>query len=203
MDTPRTFQTTLVHPLRAELSVSMLFARADFPPHTNAETVARAMGLEAISGGDISADELKRILACILLHRFDVFDMDARAFTAYVNESTLEVEYLERAMSGNVIVVERQAPVSTALVSLLHASLGAALALYPVPAHERARDPGAPAKIELFDLVMPYGVLLCGSVRGLARALQYGLFDSLHGLLAGAPLGPAAVPPGPADASCG
>ena len=66
MEAQRIFQTTLVHALRPEFSVAALFLNAELPAGTSAELLCRSLGIEPLSGGEISHDEFRRVLACRL-----------------------------------------------------------------------------------------------------------------------------------------
>ncbi len=160
----RILQTTLVHPLRPEFSVSALFVGAVFSKNTDVDGIDAALGIEPISGGTISETELKRILVCIFSENFAVFDM----------------EFLERAIHRGFVVVERGAPQSASLAGLLNDALGATLGFFPIPERARLHDLTGSPNIELLTIVVPYGVLACGSQRGLGRALNFGLYERLH-----------------------
>ncbi len=176
----RILQTTLVHPLRPEFSVSALFVGAAFSKDTDVDGINAALGIEPISGGTISETELKRILVCIFSENFAVFDMDERAFGAFVGETDIDMEFLERATQRDFIVVERGEPQSANLAGLLNDALGATLGFFPVPVRARIHDFTGSPNIELLTIVVPYGVLACGSQRGLGRALNFGLYGRLH-----------------------
>lgn len=176
----RILQTTLVHPLRPEFSVSALFIGAVFSKDTDVAGIDAALGIEPISGGTISEAELKQVLACILSGNFAVFDMGERAFRAFVGETGIDMEFLERATHRDFIVVERGALQSASLARLLNDALGGTLGLFPVPERDRSQDVTGAPNIELLTIVVPYGVLACGSRRGLDRALNFGLYERLH-----------------------
>ena len=165
MEPRRILQTTLVHPLRPEFSVSALFAGAVFSKDTDVDGIDAALGIAPISSGTISEAELKRILVCIFSENFAVFDMG---------------EFLERAIHRDFIVVERGALQSASLAGLLNDALGATLGFFPVPERARLHDVAGAPNIELLTIVVPYGVLACGSQRGLGRALNFGLYERLH-----------------------
>ena len=107
MEAPQIFQTTLVHSLRPELSVAALFIHTEFPSGTGVEAVCQALGIEPLSGGDISRDELRRALVSVLTDSLEVFDMNQRAFHAYVNESGVDDGFLEHAITAARLVVTR------------------------------------------------------------------------------------------------
>ncbi len=180
MEPRRLLQTTLVHPLRPEFSVSALFAGAAFSKDTDVDGINAALGIEPISGGTISEAELKRVLVCIFSENFAVFDMDERAFRAFVGETGVDMEFLERATHQDFIVVERGAPQWASLAGLVNDALGATLGFFPVPERSRFHDVTGSPNIELLTIVVPYGVLACGSQRGLGRALNFGLYERLH-----------------------
>ncbi len=179
----RILQTTLVHPLRPEFSVSALFVGAVFSKNTDVDGIDAALGIEPISGGTISEAELKRVLVCIFSENFAVFDMDERAFGAFVGETDIDMEFLERAIHRDFIAIERGAPQSASLAGLLNDALGATLGFFPVPERARFHDFTGSPNIELLTIVVPYGVLACGSQRGLGRALNFGLYERLHSSL--------------------
>ena len=99
MDARRIFQTTLVHSIRPEFSLASLFLSAGIPDQARAEAVCRSLGIEPLSSGEISSDELRRVLACLLCDNLEVFDMNPRAFRLYVNESGIEMSFLEHAQT--------------------------------------------------------------------------------------------------------
>ena len=180
MESRRLFQTTLVHPLKPEFSLSALFVAAALPPDTNVDGLTAALGMDLLSGGTISEAELKRVLACILSGNFDVFDMNDRAFRTFVNQFDIGFEYLDRIIHKDDIVIERGSPASETLFGLLNDSFGAALSLFTLSERARVQDLTGFHKIELLILIMPYGFLLCGIMRGISRALHFGLYDRLY-----------------------
>ncbi len=180
MEPRRILQTTLVHPLRPEFSVSALFVGAVFSKDTDVDGIDAALGIAAISSGSISEAELKRVLVCIFSENFAVFDMDERAFGAFVGETDIDMEFLERAIHRDFIVIERAVPQSARLAGLLNDALGATLGVFPVPERARFHDVTGSPNIGLLTIVVPYGVPACGSQRGLGRALNFGLYGRLH-----------------------
>jgi len=107
MDARRIFQTTLVHSIKPEFSLAALFLSAEVPDQARAEAVCRSLGIEPLSSGEISSDELQRVLACLLCDNLEVFDMNPRAFRLYVNESGIEMSFLEHAQTTACLVVAR------------------------------------------------------------------------------------------------
>ncbi len=107
MDARRIFQTTLVHSIKPEFSLAALFLSAEVPDQARAEAVCRSLGIEPLSSGEISSDELQRVLACLLCDNLEVFDMNPRAFRLYVNESGIEMSFLEHAQTVSGLVVAR------------------------------------------------------------------------------------------------
>ncbi len=180
----RLLQTTLVHPLRPEFSVSALFVGAVFSKDTDIDGIDAALGIAPISSGTISEAELKRILVCIFSENFAVFDMGERAFGAFVGETDIDMEFLDQVIHRDFIVVERGALQSASLAGLLNDAVGATLGFFPVPERARHHDISGSPNIELLTIVVPYGVLACGSQRGLGRALNFGLYERLHHSLA-------------------
>ncbi len=185
MEVRRIFQTTLVHPIRPEFSVAALFLGAEFPAGTGVEAVSRTLGIEPLSSGEISEDELRPVLACILTGSLEVFDMNPRAFRVFVNEAGIDESFLDHALGGARLVVERGQggdPVGLAahtLGGLLSEGLGAALGLYVLSDHDRLHDVSGRHQIELLVLLLPDGLLVCGSQRGLDRALHFGLQERI------------------------
>ncbi len=155
MEPRRILQTTLVHPLRPEFSVSALFVGAVFSKDTDVDGIDAALGIEPISGGTISEAELKRVLVCIFSENFAVFNMDERAFGAFVGETDIDMEFLERAIHRDFIVIERAVPQSASLAGLLNDALGATLGFFPVPERARFHDLTGSANIELLTIVVP------------------------------------------------
>ncbi len=180
MEPRRILQTTLVHPMRPEFSVTALFVGAAFSKNTDVDGVNAALGIEPVSGGSISEAELKRVLASILTDNFAVFDMAERAFTIYVNEADIDMDFLDLAVHRDYIVVDRGSPRSETLAALSKSAFGATLGLFSVPDRVQFHDVTGSPKIELLTLVMPYGILACGSQRGIGRALSFGLYERLH-----------------------
>ncbi len=195
MEARRIFQTTVVHGLRPEFSVAALFLNTEFPPEVSAEALCRALGIEPLSGGEISHDEFRRVLACLLTGSLEIFDMNPRAFLSYVNRSGIEESFLEHALSAARLVVTRgdlRGPgvggktraahtlAAQTLDGLLTDSLAAVFGLYRLPEHDRLHDTGGRHAIELLFLVLPEGLLLAGSQRGLDRALHFGLYERIH-----------------------
>ncbi len=182
MEVRRIFQTTLVHPIRPEFSVAALFLGAKFPAGTGVEVVSRTLGIEPLSSGDISEDELRRVLACILTGSLEVFDMNPRAFRVFVNESGIDEGFLDHALAAAHLVVERGQVglAAQTLGGLLGESLGAAFGLYALSDHDRLHDVSGRHQIELLVLLLPDGLLVCGSQRGLDRALHFGLQERIN-----------------------
>ena len=190
MEVRRIFQTTLVHPIRPEFSVAALFLGAEFPAGTGVEAVSRTLGIEPLSSGDISGDELRRVLACILTGSLEVFDMNPRAFRVFVNQSGISEAFLDHVLAAARLVVERsqegaQVGLATQTLSGLHSEgLGAALGLYALSDHDRLHDVSGRHQIELLVLLLPDGLLVCGSQRGLDRALHFGLQGRINQITA-------------------
>ncbi len=197
MEARRIFQTTLVHGLRPEFSVAALFLDAAFSAASlaegGAEAVCRSLGIEPLSGGEISADELRRVVVCLLTGSLEVFDMNPRAFQFYVNQSGIEEGFLNHVLSEARLVVARPHPTSggpsgqggaslaaQTLNDLLAGSLAAGLGFYALGEHDRLHDVSGRHMIELMFLILPEGLLLAGSQRGLDRALHFGLYERLH-----------------------
>ena len=209
MEARRIFQTTLVHPIRPEFSVAALFLDAAIPAAAGADTEARAealcrsLGIEPLSGGEISRDELRRVLVCVLTGSLEVFDMNPRAFHVHVNESGIDAGFLEHVLAAARLVVTRggtqggrqgsEAAPTLAAQTLaaptlaaqtldgLHAdSLAAVFGLYRLSERDRLHDLGGRHAIELLFLILPEGLLLAGSQHGLDRALHFGLYERLH-----------------------
>lgn len=194
MEARRIFQTTLVHGLRPEFSVAALFLNAPFTPgmlaergaEGGAEAVCRSLGIEPLSGGEISADELRRVLVCLLTGSLEVFDMNPRAFQYYVNQSGIEEAFLNHVLSEARLVVAHPHPTSSGTLAaqtlngLLAGSLAAGLGFYALGEHDRLHDVSGRHMIELLFLILPEGLLLAGSQRGLDRALHFGLYERLH-----------------------
>ncbi len=199
MEARRIFQTTLVHSLRPEFSVAALFLNAEFPAGAGAaaeaEALCRSLGIEPLSGGEISHDELRRVLACVLTGSLEVFDMNPRAFHTYVNASGIDEGFLEHALTTARLVVARGGPPSAqgaaqtlaaqtlaaqTLDGLLADSLAAVFGLYRLPERDRLHDVSGRHAIELLFLILPEGLLLAGSQRGLDRALHFGLYERIH-----------------------
>ena len=126
------------------------------------------------------------MLACILTGSLDVFDMNPRAFRVFVNESGINEGFLDHALGGARLVVERgqgggQAGLAAhTLGGLLSEGLGAALGLYALSDHDRLHDVSGRHQIELLVLLLPDGLLVCGSQRGLDRALHFGLQERIN-----------------------
>lgn len=175
MESRQIFQTTLIHPLRPEYSVAALFVCANFSEHSDIDTVLEAFGIESISGGSISEPELKRIMAYILSDAADIFDMNDAAFRTFANGSDISIEFLDKALYENSFIIEEERPERRGLNSLLLNSFGASVGQYAVPEHARLHDTSGQPKITLLNVNLPYGVMLCGSSRGIDRALHYGL----------------------------
>ena len=107
MDARRIFQTTLIHSIRPEYALSALYLSADIPDQARAEAICHSLSIEPISGGEITSDELRRVLACLLCDNLEVFDMNPREFRHYVNESGIEMSFLEHAQTTACLVVAR------------------------------------------------------------------------------------------------
>ncbi len=186
MEARRIFQTTLVHSLRPEFSVAALFLDARIPAESGVEDVCGRLGIEPLSGGEISHDELRRVLACVLTGSLEVFDMNPRAFHTYVNASGIDEGFLEHALTAARLVVARgaqggaQTLTAQTLDVLLADSLAAVFGLYRLPERDRLHDVSGRHAIELLFLILPEGLLLAGSQRGLDRALHFGLYERIH-----------------------
>jgi hypothetical protein len=188
MEARRIFQTTLVHPLRPEFSVAALYLDAAIPEGTAAELVCRSLGIDPLSGGEISAEELRRVLACLLTDNLEVFDMTPRAFLAYVNESGIDQGFLAHALSEARLVIARgsgpgggpAALAAQTLDGLLADALAAGFGFYALSERDRLHDASGRHQIEILFLILRGGLLLAGSQRGLDRALHFGLHERLH-----------------------
>jgi hypothetical protein len=196
MDARRIFQTTLVHSIRPEFSLASLFLSAGIPDQARAEAVCRSLGIEPLSSGEISSDELRRVLACLLCDNLEVFDMNPRAFRLYVNESGIEMSFLEHAQTVSGLVVARgkiggggqdsdrgsgqPALAAQTLDGLLADSFAAGFGLYHLSESDRLHEASGRHTIELLFLFLSEGLLLVGSQHGLDSALYYGLYERLH-----------------------
>ena len=200
MDARRIFQTTLVHSIRPEYSLATLFLGAEIPDQARAEAICRSLSIEPISSGEISSDELRRVLACLLSDNLEVFDMNPRAFRNYVNESGIEMSFLEHAQTAAGLVVARGKArgsgrgsgsgsgrgggqpglAAQTLDGLLADSFAAGFGFYHLSESDRFQDAGGRHSIELLFLFLSEGMLLVGSQRGLDRALYFGLYERLH-----------------------
>ncbi len=56
----------------------------------------------------------------------------------------------------------------------------AVFGLYRLPERDRLHNLGGRHAIEILFLILPEGLLLAGSQRGLDRALHFGLYERLH-----------------------
>ncbi len=196
MEARRIFQTTLVHALRPAFSVAALFLATPFPAGADAggdaEALCRALGIEPMSGGEISHDELRRVLACLLTGSLEVFDMTPRAFLTYVNMSGIEESFLNHVLTAARLVVTRggalgvpgggQAGTLAAqtLEGLLADSRAAVFGLYRLSERDRLHEVSGRHMIELLCLILPEGLLIIGSQRGLDRALHFGLYERIY-----------------------
>jgi hypothetical protein len=130
------------------------------------------------------------VLACVLTGSLEVFDMNPRAFHTYVNASGIDEGFLEHALTAARLVVARGGPHSgqgatqtlaaQTLDGLLADSLAAVFGLYRLAERDRLHDVSGRHEIELLFLVLPEGLLLVGSQRGLDRALHFGLYERIH-----------------------
>ncbi|MEE8188168.1 MAG: hypothetical protein V3T80_03065 [Kiloniellales bacterium] len=176
----RIFQTTLLHPLRPNYSVAVLFVCANFSEHANIDAALAAFGIEPISGGSISEAELKRIVAYLLSDNSDVFEMTDSAFRQFVNRTDISTEFLDRVLNEKELIIEEEQTEQKSLTALLNNSFGAALGQYAIPDRSVFHDSSGLPKITLLNVNLPYGILLCGSVRGLDRALHFGLYEKIY-----------------------
>lgn len=193
MEVRRIFQTTLVHPLRSEYSVAALFAGAEIAPGSGMDGLCRGLGIEPLSGGEISSDELRRVVVYLLTGNFETFDMNPRAFLSYINESGIDDRFLAHVLGHARLVTESGARgenpqlgggglQAQTLGSMLAGSQGAEIGLYGLSEHDRLHDLSGRHQIELLVLLLRDGLLICGSQHGLARALHFGLQDRLNQL---------------------
>ncbi len=187
MDARRIYQTTLLHPLRPEFSVAALFLGARFADASGAEALCRSLAIEPLSGGEISAQELRRVLACLLTDSLEVFDMTPPAFLNYVNASGIDQSFMEHALSEAHLVIARggatDGPATLAsqtLDGLLADSLAAGFGFYTLSERDRLHEISGRHQIELLFLILREGLVLVGSQRGLDRALHLGLYERLH-----------------------
>lgn len=199
MEAQRIFQTTLVHPLRPEFSVAAIFAAAQVPAGAGMDGLCRGLGIEPLSGGDISPDELRRIVVYLFTGNFETFDMTPRAFLNYINESGIDDRFLAHVIGSARLVIEngagREDPLpggasgggglqAQTLGGLLASSLGAELGLFGLSERDRLHDLSGRHHIELLVLLLRDGLLITGSQRGLARALHFGLQERLNQMTA-------------------
>jgi hypothetical protein len=194
MELRRLVQTTLVHPLRPEYSVATLFVPADLPEGIALDALSRSLGIEPISGGAISEAELSRVLVCLLSGSFEVFDMAEQAFRHYVNKSDITTEFLDEVQNKAHVLFEREHAVRDSLSAVLGRSFGASLGTYSVPARAALHDTSGAPHVELLSLIGSSGVLICGSVLGLDRALHFGLYERIYQGLLAPGAGPGAAP---------
>ncbi len=192
MEARRIFQTTLVHPMRPEFSVAALFLGVRLS--AGSEEICRSLAIEPLSDGEISHGELRRVLACLLTDNMEVFDMNPRVFRVFVNESGIDESFLEHALSEARLVIAREegggasgslggGPAELAaqtLDGLLASSIDAGFGLYRLSERDRLHDVTGRHAIELLFMILPAGLLLVGSQRGLDRALHFGLYERLH-----------------------
>ena len=211
MEAQRIFQTTLVHPLRPEFSIAAIFAGAQVPAMGGMDALCQSLGIEPLSGGDISPDELRRIVVYLFTGNFETFDMHPRAFLNYINESGIDDRFLAHVIGSARLVTEsgagREDPLARGalggapggapggalgggglqaqtLGGLLAASLGAELGLFGLSERDRLHDLSGRHHIELLVLLLRDGLLITGSQRGLARALHFGLQERLNQMTA-------------------
>ncbi len=180
MKLQRLIQTMIVHPLLPGLSVATLFVPLHLPEGTDVEALSRSLGIEPISGGAIAEAELDRVLACLLRSNLEVFDMDEREFRRFVNESNITVEFLDEVQHKAHVLFEQEYAVRDSLSTVLDRSFGASLGQYAVPEHAAIHDTSGARHIELLSLIGASGLLICGSVLGLDRALHFGLYERIH-----------------------
>ena len=199
MEARRIFQTTLLHPLRPEFSVAAVFTAARAPAGGGMDGLCQSLGIEPLSGGEISPDELRRIVVYLLTGNFEAFDMNPRAFLAYINESGIDDGFLAHVLTTARLVTDsgagRTDPLTggalgggglqaQTLGSMLAGALGAELGLFALTEHDRLHDLSGRHHIELLVLLLPSGLLVCGSQHGLARALHFGLQERLNQMTA-------------------
>ena len=192
MELRRICQTTLAHPVRPEFSVSTLFVPAKFPEDVKVDGILEALELDSLSGGSISESELKRVIASILSHNLETFDMNEIEFRSYVNKTEISMDFLNKCIHDKHIVIEEYDFVRReSMISLLNSCLGAALSLYSVPQPRQIYDwtgrhkTDDSPKIELLALAVPHGMVICGSIGGMCRALPVGLYQRIHATFLG------------------
>ena len=180
MELRRLVQTTIVHPLRPEFSVATLFVPLRLPEDTDIDALTRSLGIEPISSGAISQAELKRVLACLLWGSFEVFDMSEPEFRRFVNESNITTLFLDEVQNKAHVLFEREYAIRDSLSAVLGRSFGARFGQYSVPGHAALHDTSGAPHVDLMSLIGSSGLLICGSVLGLDRALHFGLYERVY-----------------------
>jgi len=173
-------QTTLVHLLRPEFSFSSVFIGTATPAPLNINAVMAALGIESISGGDISRDELRKVIVYMLSDNLEVFDFADRVLLRYVNELGIMQEFLDEIMMTRCLIVDGLNPRTLSATELLDGSIGAELGTLPLVGQSSTEVGSEAERASLLVMLGTSGIVICGGERAVFKAMAHGLYDRIH-----------------------
>lgn len=180
MHSRKIHQTTLVHLLRPEFSFSSVFVGTVDPAPRDITAVMAALGIESISGGDISRDELRKVIVYMLSENIEVFDFADPVLLRYVNELGIMREFLDEIMTANSLVVDGANPRALSVTELLDNAIGAELGTLALVDLASPEAPREAERATLLVMLGRSGIVICGGERAVFKAMAHGLYDRIH-----------------------
>jgi len=190
MHSRKIHQTTVVHLLRPEFSFSSVFIGTADPARQNIAAIMAALGIESLSGGDISRDELRKVIVYMLSDNLEVFDFADPILLRYVNELGIMQEFLDEIMTTNCLMIDGENPRALSVTELLDGSIGAELGTLALTSRSSIEDEPEAERATLLVMLGRSGIVICGGERAVFKAMAHGLYDRIHRSMVG--VGPAA-----------
>lgn len=181
MHSRKIHQTTLVHLLRPEFSFSSVFIGAADPAPLDIAAVMSALGIDSISGGDISRDELRKVIVYMLSDNLEIFDFADPVLLRYVNELGIMNEFLDEIMTSKCLILDDGDPRGLSVSELLEGAIGAELGTLTLTSRSSAAETEADAeRATLLVMLGISGIVICGGERAVFKAMAHGLYDRIH-----------------------
>jgi len=173
-------QTTLVHLLRPEFSFSSVFFGTSDPAPQDVATVMAVLGIDSISGGEISRDELRKIIVYMLSENLEVFDFADPVLLRYVNELGIMREFLDEIMTADCVLIDGESPRALSVTALLDGAIGAELGTLSLTNRLAADEESDAERATLLVMLGHAGIVICGGERAVFKAMAHGLYDRIH-----------------------
>lgn len=181
MHSRKIHQTTLVHLLRPEFSFSSVFIGTADPAPLDIAAVMSALGIDSISGGDISRDELRKVIVYMLSDNLEIFDFADPVLLRYVNELGIMNEFLDEIMTSKCLILDDGDPRGLSVSELLEGAIGAELGTLTLTSRSSAAETEADAeRATLLVMLGISGIVICGGERAVFKAMAHGLYDRIH-----------------------